>query len=550
MKENNAPPTPNSQLHVNKKQKGNIKTLETISEERKAFMEKDDQVQKRIIIREEKLEILKEKSLKKDSELTAKELELQKLRERTRLLMQKAKEKEENFSKEEKEFQSSLEKGPKDGKSRLDKILAKANEKANAMKEEMRKKRASEDEDNLLSFLRKSHKKGDSIYSFIEEDKKEPVPTKEETTTVQEAQTSFQISTEISDVVSTAGACANFYKPTTCMDIKKAVQKSIDKKQNEVKHLKRVETMSILKKHEENGISVNTLNINNSEIQPTDAKHLYSNGQQKETCKVSSINFYLPTSPRPNRAVQEKKPITSKSGDHEKALNHKKMQCKFQIGGDDSETEANEEITTSFQNNSEPMHYSERWSMSPVSQDENERQSRSKLRSLDKPPIIINGKIHSPKRNESKHEYGKLSRRKSLSDNCLISKSKRANANGTSEKDLDAFGIPKIPRQTRSISLMRETFIKRPTIETSNSKEKQRRISHETRTSSAAEFKSLFENGSASSRNSRSSTPCKPIQVILQKHSIQAKLNLMNLSYTAKLPPASLNLNHFAPFQS
>ena len=74
-----------------------------------------------------------------------------------------------------------------------------------------------------------------------------------------------------------------------------------------------------------------------------------------------------------------------------------------------------------------------------------------------------------------------------FSENCLLSKSRQTLE--LKEKDLDAFGIPKIPRQKRSVSLMRETFTKKPRDEKTVDVDRQRRISHETKTTSAAELK-------------------------------------------------------------
>ena len=65
----------------------------------------------------------------------------------------------------------------------------------------------------------------------------------------------------------------------------------------------------------------------------------------------------------------------------------------------------------------------------------------------------------------SHYQYGKLERRKSLSDNCLLSKSRGGGAAGRTGreagKELDSFGIPRIPRQKRSVSLMRESYCRR-----------------------------------------------------------------------------------------
>ena len=128
--------------------------------------EKDDQVQKQIVMREAKLESLKEKSLRKESSLSAKEQELKALREKTRLMMQRAQAAEEDFKQGEKALNKTL--SQKEKKSRMDMILAKANEKASAMKAEMRAKRLKDEDDNLLAFLRKSHKKGENIYNYLE----------------------------------------------------------------------------------------------------------------------------------------------------------------------------------------------------------------------------------------------------------------------------------------------------------------------------------------------------------------------------------------------
>ena len=107
---------------------------------------------------------------------------------------------------------------------------------------------------------------------------------------------------------------------------------------------------------------------------------------------------------------------------------------------------------------------------------------------------------------------GRLSRRKSLSDNCIGQVRKKT--------DVDAFGLPRISTQNkRSVSLIRDSF-------TSKKEEKSdaaavdnegriRSISKETRTSNASEFKVKFENGSVSnlSKVSRNGTIYKPPKV-------------------------------------
>ena len=98
-----AKPNPDDQ-----KSSGRKSILDTISEDRKAFMEKDAAVQKSIASREEKIQQLKEKSLKKEDDLSAKTLELMELRERTRRMMEKARAKEVEFKENEKKLESVL----------------------------------------------------------------------------------------------------------------------------------------------------------------------------------------------------------------------------------------------------------------------------------------------------------------------------------------------------------------------------------------------------------------------------------------------------------
>ena len=88
---------------------------------------------------------------------------------------------------------------------------------------------------------------------------------------------------------------------------------------------------------------------------------------------------------------------------------------------------------------------------------------------------------------------GRLSRRKSLSDNCLTPK--------LNKNDVDAFGLPRISSQNkRSVSLIRDSFSNKKGSDSlsSDSEVKQRSISKETRTSNASEFKAKFETGSVS----------------------------------------------------
>ena len=108
---------------------------------------------------------------------------------------------------------------------------------------------------------------------------------------------------------------------------------------------------------------------------------------------------------------------------------------------------------------------------------------------------------------------GRLSRRKSLSDNCLGQIKKK--------NDVDAFGLPRISTQNkRSVSLMRDAFTSRKEDKSEGAASDDyegriRSISKETRTSNASEFKAKFESGSVSnlSKVSRNGSFYKPPKV-------------------------------------
>ena len=104
---------------------------------------------------------------------------------------------------------------------------------------------------------------------------------------------------------------------------------------------------------------------------------------------------------------------------------------------------------------------------------------------------------------------GRLSRRKSLSEDCLKTSKK---------SDVDAFGLPKISlHNKRSVSLIRDSFASPKQIKENPEKTevKKRSITKETRTSNASEFKNKFEAGSVSNLSliNRSVTPIKPPKV-------------------------------------
>jgi hypothetical protein len=508
-------------------------------------MEKDAAVQKSIAAREEKIQQLKEKSLKKEDDLSTKSKELMELRERTRRMMEKARAKEAEFKENEKQLERVLNQDPTAKQSMMDKILAKASQKAEQLRAEKREARRRQeeaaaagggDEDNLLAFLRRSHKEGRNIYDFLDpgaEKGTDIVPHVKPTISdshevpVNELGTSVDVSTSKinSKARSTGGLSSQNGWKEEQRGLNSTVINFTHKKDSAVCDIGQMEQEPLNKirgKQEGGGQSLSNKFIT-----------MY---------KDFSDSVHNLTSPKQSRHVAETSAAEKKIADSEGTLTFNGSCEKWAA----VEVEREEEALPSFCSPENYVHYAERWSLSPPQ----ERQSRmntasptprppapppaSKLRPLNKPAIIVNGRLRtkdysSEVRERKKKEsngaasppYGALVRRKSLSDNCLTAKSQQQRVRSqTMERELDAFGIPRLPpRPRRSVSLMRETFVNRgreePQQQQHHNALKQRAISHETRTSSAAEFKSLFEAGSAgnSTRASRATTPFRPPQV-------------------------------------
>ena len=160
---------------------------ENISPQMRAMLEKDSEMQKNIGSKEEKLHKLVEKQLEKAATLSQKEKQLQEMRERTQRMLEKSRKKNLEFEAEEERLKQAIEtKETKTIKktSMKEKLITKAsdkaksmNEKAKNMKEEMRKKRSEakkDDDDDLLAFLRKSHKEKGNIYELVDSEFKAP----------------------------------------------------------------------------------------------------------------------------------------------------------------------------------------------------------------------------------------------------------------------------------------------------------------------------------------------------------------------------------------
>ena len=136
------------------------------------MLEKEKELQRNLGSKEEKLQKLKEHQLNKEESLSEKEKQLQEMRERTRRMLEKSRQKEQDFEASTQSFNETIKanEAPEPKRATMkDKLKSKVSDKAKgmtdmakAMKEEMRRKREEakkDEEDDLLSFLRNSHKK-------------------------------------------------------------------------------------------------------------------------------------------------------------------------------------------------------------------------------------------------------------------------------------------------------------------------------------------------------------------------------------------------------
>ena len=135
------------------------------------MMEKESELQRNLGSKEEKLHKLVEQQVTKEENISEKEKQLQEMRERTRRLLEKSRQKEQEFEASNKNFNETIKANeppePKKAtmkeklKSKVSDKAKRMSEMAKAIKEEMRRKREEarqDEEDDLLAFLRKSHK--------------------------------------------------------------------------------------------------------------------------------------------------------------------------------------------------------------------------------------------------------------------------------------------------------------------------------------------------------------------------------------------------------
>ena len=489
-KENRHPPVLDSQYEV----------LET----------KDIECKKEISKREDKLKKMNESSDEREKKLKERELEIQKLREKTRKMLEEAQKKSEEFQAVEKTFLKGAEKvvvkKQKKGKS------GHGQDSSKLMKHEGKNITAdssnSDDDKDLLAFLRQSHKKKTNIYDFMNSSKpniSEPqLPTRT---------TDFYPSNQ------------NVIFDQSLASADNALHDDIKKKESKVE----VQSISppVIKTENSNGFTKLKLkDVFNILPKKKHIEDRWEDIKKNEEINESILSTSNETNgPDPEPEFDQDQILVN--GKHWAATLEESIDAIEKIANNEDDcgnrSASPEHQSPSVDEVCDTRHYSKRWSeerntLSPSPCVDRSR-STSKSPRLRKKYNIITSDSDSQSDNEKKvptpsaiklkpPRPGRLSRRKSLSEDCLVPK---RNANS-----VDAFGLPRISTENkRSVSLIRDSFSskkKEVKIDPIESEGRQRKISKETRTSNASEFKVKFESGSVSnlSRLSRASTPYKP----------------------------------------
>ena len=138
---------------------------------------KDSECNREIGKKEQKLNQMIESSNEREKMLKNRELEIQKLREKTRRMLEEAKKKSDEFEATEKSFFKGSE--PKSDKVDGDRPRkGKSGQKSNKSMKQANKNKVAEssqhsadDDKDLLAFLRQSHKKKSNIYDFLDPNK-------------------------------------------------------------------------------------------------------------------------------------------------------------------------------------------------------------------------------------------------------------------------------------------------------------------------------------------------------------------------------------------
>ena len=492
---------------------------------------KDAECKKEIVKGEEKLNKMIENSKEREKVLQDRELEIQKLRERTRRMLETARKKNDQFQESEKTFHKSGDGDLNNNADLKTKRNIKTGQKSNRnTKHESKKKNAAsskeEDDKDLLAFLRQSHKNKTNIYNFIDEKKKD----------VNENETQKNIVDLSSTLVRKNGIQHQDHlfeqlikQPLTPLDDATAnigIQHQENNYDQSQKQSLKNATVTNGIQHQGNNFeqlikqSLKHLDDATANIQKT--ANVYENYRPRLRDTLAILPKRKHTEDRWEEAKKQNiaesntdslQPPSDDAappiGDTMPRLEVVEMEISRKVSessvpGDLPGDEVEESDTGLSSDDPDLLHYSQR--SRSVSRSPRPRRSHQQSHLL--PP--------SPEVTARPPRPGRLSRRKSLSEDNLLAPKRREEA--PSQAGVDAFGLPRISVQSRrSVSLMRDTFLSRKeaTPPASQSQGRQRSISKETQTSNALEFKAKFETGKVSnlSKVSRSNSPYKPPKV-------------------------------------
>ena len=517
---------------------------------------KNAECKNEIVKREAKLTKMIESSNERDKLLKARESEIQILREKTKRMLEEAKRKNDEFENVEKNFFKSSIKSVISDKSELKKTAkkGKSGQKSNkSKKQEIKSKAASSDDDkDLLAFLRQSHKKKANIYDFIDPSKPRSVdpPIVQVNGSDLHSDRNNNLSSNYLDTSEPKGnisvtfkdqtaSCQKIKEPNIISHKKKFIEdrwedikrkEAEEEKNKEIEDMKKIETERVKKKQaEEEEAELSSAEsmaeevvLKNSSVNDDsdEFEQVTVNGKHWATQLEESINNIEQIS-RPRIAKENEKVVIQKSFSRESRISESISPI----------LRKEKSITPQppSSDDTDMRHYSHRWSdrntLSPSPCPEERRVTRLRKRgrysmrnisvdsdSDDNAPLPVALPVPLPKLVtpvDKPPRPGRLSRRKSLSEDCLKTSKK---------SDVDAFGLPKISiHNKRSVSLIRDSFASPKEIKVNPEKieGKKRSITKETRTSNASEFKNKFEAGSVSNLSliNRSATPYKPPKV-------------------------------------
>ena len=467
---------------------------------------KDTECKREIGKREEKLSKMIESSNEREKLLKERESEIQRLRERTRKMLEEAKKKNDEFEDAEKSLIKSASKTDKTGSKNPSKNRKSGQKSNRSVKQEIKNKAASSDDDkDLLAFLRQSHKKKTNIYDFIDPSK----PKSLEPPIVQvngsklfpdrnNNDNSVQTFDPTEHKLTTEDKPFHNSRPKL-QEVNNIIPKKkfIEDRWEEMKKKEAEVSEAELSSAESMAGEVVMKSPANDDVDQVAVNGKHWAAQLEESISniehlASRLNDSISPVPRREKSITSQPPSS-----------------------DDTDM----------------RHYSQRWStddrntLSPSPCPEERRVTRQRKRgrysmrniSVDSDsdenaplPVALPLPLQKPKAAEKAPRPGRLSRRKSLSEDCL---------KHTKKSDVDAFGLPKISTHNkRSVSLIRDSFASPREIKANPEKTegRQRKITKETRTSNASEFKVKFEAGSVSNLSlisRESASPYKPPKV-------------------------------------